>query len=96
MSFKIYRGVLILLILAFFLILLAVYINFKIPKKKILTLSKEVVFVTRLASFSFGSFWFEPRERRFQPHCYPIYPELPSADRLNFIYSLKDSFKNAN
>jgi hypothetical protein len=94
MSFKSYKGVIALFGVAISLLISATTLSLFIDKN-ILSNSKDVVRVTKFSSFAYGVFWFEPRLRRFQSHSYPIYPEMPPADRLNFIYSLKREIKYA-
>ncbi len=45
-----------------------------------------IVSLTKLNTLSYKVTWYEPRIRRFESNIYTPYPELPSAEKLNYIY----------
>lgn len=49
---------------------------------------KGVVALTKVSEPAYGVFWHEPRIRLFQKAHYIPYPEMPSCDRLRFVYRL--------
>jgi hypothetical protein len=55
--------------------------------KKMIADMKCYVRMTSLLSPAWSVTWHETRLRRYQQISYQPYPELPSADRLGFIYA---------
>ncbi len=70
-----------------FLILLIIFYPKTQPNYKYL------VKVTKFSEPSYGVFWHEPRMRLFQKAHYLPYPEMPSCDRLRFVYDLNIAYK---
>ena len=55
---------------------------------KLQTNYKDLVKVSGFSEPSYRVFWHEPRFRLYQKANYLPYPEMPSCDRLRFVYKL--------
>jgi len=50
---------------------------------------KEVLYVTKMLPPAFNLLWHEERFGLYEVPFYPPYPEMPSTDRLDFVYNIK-------
>ena len=67
-------------------IIILLTMAFFYPKNKLLY--KDLVRVSGFSEPSYRVFWHEPRFRLYQKASYLPYPEMPSCDRLRFVYKL--------
>jgi hypothetical protein len=77
-------------LLATFLFLLVVLIfahySFS-DRQQITDAINRVAGLTQMASLSLGSAYYEPRVKRIERNGNPVYPEMMSINRMDFVYA---------